>query len=143
MKPYHMHPRRPSSHRPPTLDAKLRLVPNTHTSMSLTLMFNKSKFTGVRSVLNLQKRTKTIKLFKKPKVMMNPSTTDSAMNPDRDSVSTGESRHSSYGKVNGSSPLVFIENIFEIVRNYFWISSGKTHMIFSERLDQPCASLCY
>lgn len=117
MKPYHMHPRRPSSHRPRTLDAKLRLVPNKHTSMSLTLMFNKSMFTGVRSVLNLQKRTRTMKLFKKPKVMMNPSTTDSAMNPARESVSTGESRQSSYGKVKGSSPLVFPENIFEIVRN--------------------------
>lgn len=81
MKPYHMQPVLPSSQRPRTLDAKLRLVPHTHTSMSLTLMFSSSMFTGVLSVLNLQKSTKTTKLFKKPKIIIKPKKTESATKP--------------------------------------------------------------
>ena len=86
-KPYQLQPMRPSSHRPLMLDAKLSVVPNTHTSMSLTLMFNKSMFTGVRSVLNLQNSSSTTKLFTKPKVMMKPRATDSTPNPVGDSIS--------------------------------------------------------
>lgn len=106
IKPYHMQPRRPSSHRPRTLDAKLRVVPNIHTSMSLTLMLRSSTLTGVLSVLNLQKRTNTIKLLKKPKVMMNPRNTDRTMKPARESVFTGESLQSSSRRVNRSSSLM-------------------------------------
>ncbi len=106
MKPYHMQPCLPSSHRPRTLDAKLRVVPNKHTSMSLTLMLRSSMLTGVLSVLNLQKRTKTTKLLRKPKVMMNPRNTDRAMKPARESVSTGESLQSPSRRVNRSSSLM-------------------------------------
>lgn len=81
MKPYQLQPLRPSSHLPRMLDAKLRVVPNKHTSMSLTLMFSNSMFTGVRSFLNLQNNSSTIKLLRKPKVMMKPSTTDSTTKP--------------------------------------------------------------
>ena len=85
-KPYQLHPMRPTSHRPLMLDAKLSVVPNTHTNMSLTLMFNRSMFTGVRSVLNLQNSSSTTKLFTKPKVMMKPRATDSTTNPVGDSI---------------------------------------------------------
>lgn len=81
MKPYQLQPLRPSSHFPRMLEAKLRVVPNKHTSMSLTLMFSSSMFTGVRSFLNLQNSSNTMKLFRKPKVMMKPSTTDSTTKP--------------------------------------------------------------
>lgn len=81
MKPYQLQPLRPSSHLPRTLEAKLSVVPNTHTSMSLTLMFSSSMFTGVRSFLNLQNKSSTMKLLRKPKVMMKPSTTDSTTKP--------------------------------------------------------------
>jgi len=36
MKPYQLQPPRPSSHFPRMLEAKLRVVPNKHTSMSPT-----------------------------------------------------------------------------------------------------------
>lgn len=88
MKPYHMQPVLPSSQRPRTLDAKLRLVPHTHTSMSLTLMFSSSMFTGVLSGLNLQKSTKTTKLFKKPKIIIKPKKTESATKPSGESFCT-------------------------------------------------------
>lgn len=85
MKPYQLQPLRPSSHLPRMLDAKLRVVPNKHTSMSLTLMFSNSMFTGVRSFLNLQNSSSTIKLLRKPKVIMKPRTTDSTTKPAGDS----------------------------------------------------------
>lgn len=81
MKPYQLQPLRPSSHFPRMLDAKLRVVPNKHTSMSLTLMFSNIMFTGVRSFLNLQNRRSTMKLLRKPKVMMKPNTTDNTTKP--------------------------------------------------------------
>lgn len=81
MKPYQLQPLRPSSHFPRILEAKLRVVPNKHTSMSLTLMFSNIMFTGVRSFLNLQNRRSTMKLFRKPKIMMKPSTTESTTKP--------------------------------------------------------------
>lgn len=81
IKPYQLQPLRPSSHLPRILEAKLSVVPNTHTSMSLTLMFSSSMFTGVRSFLNLQNRSSTMKLLRKPKVIMKPSTTDNTTKP--------------------------------------------------------------
>lgn len=107
MKPYHMQPCRPSSQRPRMLEAKLRVVPQIHTSMSLTLMLSSSMFTGVRRVLNLQKSTSTMKLLRKPNVMMRPKKTESAMKPALESVSTGESLQSSSRNENGESTLPF------------------------------------
>lgn len=99
MKPYHMQPVLPSSQRPRTLDAKLMVVPHKHTSMSLTLMFSRSRFTGVLSFLNLQKSTKTTKLFKKPKVIIKPKKTESATKPGVESFGTGDSLESTSRKV--------------------------------------------
>lgn len=81
MKPYQLQPPRPSSHFPRMLEAKLSVVPNKQTSMSLMLMFSSSMFTGVRSFLNLQNSSSTTKLFTKPKVMMKPRTTESTTKP--------------------------------------------------------------
>lgn len=58
--------------------------------MSLTLMFSRSMFTGVLSFLNLQKSTKTTKLFKKPKVIIKPKKTESATKPAGESFGTEE-----------------------------------------------------
>lgn len=76
MKPYHKHPSRPNSHRERRLDAKLRVVPHAQTNMSLTLMLSSSMLMGVRSVLNLQNRTSTSRLLKKPDTMMEPRKSD-------------------------------------------------------------------
>lgn len=91
IKPYHMQPVLPSSQRPRTLDAKLRVVPHTHTSMSLTLMFSRRMFTGVLSFLNLQKSIKTTKLFKNPKIIIKPKKTESTTKPAGESFGTGDS----------------------------------------------------
>lgn len=63
------------------LDAKLNVVPEMQTSMSLALIFKSSMFTGLRNVLNLQKRMRTIKLFKKPKINMKPRKTATTVCP--------------------------------------------------------------
>lgn len=114
MKPYHMQPVLPSSQRPHTLDAKLRLVPHTHTSMSLTLMFSRSMFTGVLSFLNLQKSTKTTKLFRKPKVIIKPKKTESAAKPAGESFGPGESPESAARDVCRSGSLMLKLEIYSV-----------------------------
>lgn len=89
MKPYQLHPCFPRNHLPFILAAKLSVVPHKHTSMSLTLIFNSSIFTGVRSFLNLQKSINTTKLLRKPKTIMMPRTTARTMNPVGDSICEG------------------------------------------------------
>lgn len=106
MKPYHMQPDLPSSQRPRALDAKLRVVPHTHTSMSLTLMFSRSMFTGVLSFLNLQKSTNTMKLFKKPKIIIKPKKTESTTKPAGESFCPGESLELVSRKVSRSVSLM-------------------------------------
>lgn len=60
-----------------------------HTNMSLILMFRRSMLTGLRRVLNLQKRMRTIKLFRKPKNKINPRKTATTVCPFRDSPALG------------------------------------------------------
>ena len=88
-KPYHLQPCSPPIHLPWMLDAKLRVVPEMHTNMSLILMFRRSMLTGLRRVLNLQKRMRTIKLFRKPKNKINPRKTATTVCPFRDSPALG------------------------------------------------------
>lgn len=88
-KPYHLQPCSPPIHLPWMLDAKLRVVPETHTNMSLILMFKRSILTGLRRVLNLQNRIRTIKLFKKPKNKINPRKTATIVCPFRESPALG------------------------------------------------------
>ncbi len=106
-KPYHMHPCFPTSHLPRILAAKLSVVPNRQTSMSLTLMLSRSMFTGVRRVLNLQNRTSTTKLFRIPNTRIDPKITATTLCPVRDSFSAGVSLQSSSSAGSKSSSVPF------------------------------------
>jgi len=57
--------------------------------MSLILMFRRSMLTGLRRVLNLQKRMRTIKLFKKPKNKINPRKIATTVCPFRETTALG------------------------------------------------------
>ena len=106
-KPYHIQPCLPYNQRAWILDAKLRVVPQTHTSMSLTLILRSSMLTGVRKVLNLQNRINTIRLLRKPNIIIDPRNTETTVCPVRDSLSAGVSFHSWSRNDSGSSLLEF------------------------------------
>lgn len=92
------------------LDAKLRVVPEMHTNMSLMLMFRRSMLTGLRRVLNLQKRMRTIKLFKKPKTKINPRKTAATVCPLRESPAFGSTGSAGAPKLRLYGQVWFISD---------------------------------
>lgn len=82
-KPYHSQPLSPISHLPFRLAAKLSGVPNTHTRMSLRLMFSRMRLMGVRRERYLTKTRKTTELPKTPASRMVPSITATTVWPVR------------------------------------------------------------
>lgn len=77
--PYHMQPPSPISHLPCRLAAKLNGVPNTHTRMSLRLMFSRMRLMGVHKERYLTKRRRTRELLRMPATRMTPRSTATAV----------------------------------------------------------------
>lgn len=109
------------------LDAKLRVVPEMHTNMSLILMFRRSMLTGLRRVLNLQKRMRTIKLFKKPKNKINPRKTATTVCPFRESPARG-----STGSVGAPKLRLYVQE---------WFISDFDGDRWGQRRRMPCAEV--